>query len=82
MSYQRARKLTKRLCRVIQDCRSAISKARNARQREAQQEKRKAELRELDAAITELHGRHRDADVDLATLLNAPLLHGACAVEP
>ena len=34
MSYQRARRLTKRLCRVIQECRAAVAKRRNERQRE------------------------------------------------
>ena len=28
MSYQRARRLTKRLCRVIQECRAAVAKRR------------------------------------------------------
>ena len=32
MSYVRARRLTKRLCRVIGDCRAEIARVRNQRQ--------------------------------------------------
>ena len=72
MSYQRARKLTKRLCRVIQDCRAAIAKQRNERQRQATKEKRVAAAAEMAQVITELHGRDDHPRTTLEDLLSGP----------
>ena len=62
MSYQRARKLTKRLCRVIQDCRAAIAKQRNERQRQATKEKRAMAAAEMAQVIAGRQVRQRRGD--------------------
>ena len=71
MSYQRARRLTKRLCRVIQECRAAVAKRRNERQREVRAGQRALREAELNQAVTELHQRHDDAEETLDDLLRA-----------
>ena len=65
-------KLTKRLCRVIQDCRAAIAKQRNERQRQATKEKRVAAAAEMAQVITELHGRDEHPRTTLEDLLSGP----------
>ena len=63
MSYVRARRLTKRLCRVIGDCRAEIARARNQRQRQERQRRREETEREMNEAITRLHGRELEPTV-------------------
>ena len=72
MSYVRARRLTKRLCRVIGDCRAEIARARNQRQRQERQRRREETEREMNEAIERLHGRELESTVTLERLLESP----------
>jgi hypothetical protein len=72
MSYARARRLTKRLCRVIRESRSEIARARNERQQRERQRSREAKERELNEAVTALHARDDGATVTLERLLESP----------
>ena len=60
-----------RLCRVIQECRAAVAKRRNERQREVRAGQRALREAELNQAVTELHQRHDDAEETLEDLLRA-----------
>ena len=68
MSYARARRLTKRLCRVIRESRSEIARARNERQQQERQRGREAKEKELNEAVTALHARDGEATVTLERL--------------
>ena len=68
----RARRLTKRLCRVIRESRSEIARARNERQQRERQRSREVKERELNEAVTELHARDDGATVTLERLLESP----------
>ena len=72
MSYARARRLTKRLCRVIRESRSEIARARNERQQQERQRGREAKEKELNEAVTALHARDGEAMVTLERLLESP----------
>jgi hypothetical protein len=61
-------KLTRRLCRVIQDCRTAIAKQRNERQRQATKEKRAVAAAEMAQVITEQQQPARNAAQQNAAL--------------
>ena len=57
---------------MIQDCRAAIAKQRNERQRQATKEKRAMAAAEMAQVITELHGRDDHPRTALEDLLSGP----------
>ena len=72
MGHSRARRLTTRLSRVINECRTDIARQRNERARAAREVGREERARQLLAAVETLHARDSGTAYTLEQLREAP----------